>query len=231
VVRATKVGNDTALAQIARLVSDAQTGKAPVQRLADRVSGIFVPIVIVLAVATLAFWLGTGESATFAFTAAVAVLIVACPCALGLATPTALLVGTGRGAQLGLLIKGPQVLESTRAVDTIVLDKTGTVTTGRMSLVEVGGPPETLDLVGPLERYSEHPVARAIARGDADVEHFINHPGLGVDGVVHRVRWHVARAAFVGDVPPELVRAGAVYAAWDGRVRAALVVADTVKPS
>ena len=137
VVRATKVGNDTALAQIARLVTDAQSGKAPVQRLADRVSGIFVPIVIGLAAATLGFWLGAGESAEFAFTAAVAVLIIACPCALGLATPTALLVGTGRGAQLGLLIKGPEVLESTRRVDTIVLDKTGTVTTGRMSLVDV----------------------------------------------------------------------------------------------
>ena len=137
VVRATKVGNDTALAQIARLVTEAQSGKAPVQRLADRVSGIFVPIVIGLAVATLGFWLGAGESAEFAFTAAVAVLIIACPCALGLATPTALLVGTGRGAQLGLLIKGPEVLESTRRVDTIVLDKTGTVTTGRMSLVDV----------------------------------------------------------------------------------------------
>ena len=137
VVRATRVGADTALAQIARLVEDAQTGKAPVQRLADRISGVFVPIVIALSVATLGFWLGTGESTTFAFTAAVAVLIIACPCALGLATPTALMVGTGRGAQLGLLIKGPEVLESTRAVDTVVLDKTGTVTTGRMSLVEV----------------------------------------------------------------------------------------------
>ena len=138
VVRATKVGSDTALAQIARLVTEAQSGKAPVQRLADRVSGIFVPIVIGIAAATLGFWLGAGESAEFAFTAAVAVLIIACPCALGLATPTALLVGTGRGAQLGLLIKGPEVLESTRRVDTIVLDKTGTVTTGRMSLVDVG---------------------------------------------------------------------------------------------
>ena len=137
IVRATKVGADTALAQIARLVEDAQTGKAPVQRLADRVSGVFVPVVITLAAATLGFWLGTGESATFAFTAAVAVLIIACPCALGLATPTALMVGTGRGAQLGLLIKGPEVLESTRKVDTVVLDKTGTVTTGKMALVDV----------------------------------------------------------------------------------------------
>ncbi len=137
VVRATKVGGDTALAQIARLVTDAQSGKAPVQRLADRISGVFVPIVIGLALATLGFWIGAGEAASFAFTAAVAVLIIACPCALGLATPTALLVGTGRGAQLGLLIKGPEVLESTRKVDTIVLDKTGTVTTGRMGLVDV----------------------------------------------------------------------------------------------
>src|SRR4051794_1404630 len=168
VIRATKVGADTALAQIARLVEDAQTGKAPVQRLADRVSGIFVPVVIALAVATLGFWLGTGASATFAFTAAVAVLIIACPCALGLATPTALMVGTGRGAQLGLLIKGPEVLESTRRVDTVVLDKTGTVTTGRMSLVETTvaegvAEAEALRLVGALESASEHPIARAIA--------------------------------------------------------------------
>ena len=169
VVRATKVGADTALAQIARLVTDAQTGKAPVQRLADRISGVFVPIVIGLAVATLGFWLGAGEDATFAFTAAVAVLIIACPCALGLATPTALLVGTGRGAQLGLLIKGPEILESTRKVDTIVLDKTGTVTTGRMALVEVvtagsATRDEVLRIAGGLEDASEHPIAQAIAR-------------------------------------------------------------------
>src|SRR4051812_48606154 len=169
VVRATAVGADTALAQIARLVERAQTGKAPVQRLADRISGVFVPIVIALAVATLGFWLGTGETASFAFTAAVAVLIIACPCALGLATPTALMVGTGRGAQLGLLIKGPQVLESTRAVDTIVLDKTGTVTTGRMSVVEVTvadgvDRDQALRLVGALEDASEHPIAQAIAK-------------------------------------------------------------------
>src|SRR4051794_18250823 len=168
IVRATKVGADTALAQIARLVEDAQTGKAPVQRLADRISGVFVPVVIALSVATLAFWLGTGESASFAFTAAVAVLIIACPCALGLATPTALMVGTGRGAQLGLLIKGPEVLESTRRVDTVVLDKTGTVTTGRMTLTEVAAADgvdagEALRLVGALESASEHPIARAIA--------------------------------------------------------------------
>ena len=231
IVRATAVGADTALAQIARLVEQAQTGKAPVQRLADRISGVFVPVVIGLAVATLGFWLGTGETASFAFTAAVAVLIIACPCALGLATPTALLAGTGRGAQLGLLIKGPEVLEATRQVDTIVLDKTGTITTGRISLVEVIGPPETLDLVGPLERYSEHPVGRAIARGDAEVEGFVSHAGLGVEGIVHGVHVKAGRAELVGDVPPELVREGAVYAAWEGRVRAALIVADAVKPT
>ncbi len=168
VVRATRVGADTAIAQIARLVSDAQSGKAPVQRLADRVSGVFVPVVIGLAVATLGFWLGAGEGATFAFSAAVAVLIVACPCALGLATPTALLVGTGRGAQLGLLIKGPEVLESTRRADTIVLDKTGTVTTGRMKLVELVPAPgeardEVLAVAAAVEAASEHPVAQAIA--------------------------------------------------------------------
>ncbi len=168
VVRATRVGADTALAQIGRLVTEAQSGKAPAQRLADRVSGVFVPIVIVLAAATLGFWLGAGEDATFAISAAVAVLIVACPCALGLATPTALLVGTGRGAQLGLLIKGPEVLESTRRVDTIVLDKTGTVTTGRMRLAEVvpaagEDAEEVLRFAGALEAASEHPVARAIA--------------------------------------------------------------------
>src|SRR6185503_2967246 len=165
IVRATKVGSDTALAQIARLVTEAQTGKAPVQRLADRVSGIFVPIVIALAVVTLGFWLGAGEGATYALTAAVAVLIVACPCALGLATPTALLVGTGRGAQLGLLIKGPQILESTRKVDTVVLDKTGTVTTGKMALVDVTTTPDVpvaaaLLLAGALEDASEHPIAQ-----------------------------------------------------------------------
>jgi P-type Cu+ transporter len=254
VVRATKVGADTALAQIARLVTDAQSGKAPVQRLADRISGIFVPVVIVLAVATLGFWLGTGESATFAFTAAVAVLIIACPCALGLATPTALLVGTGRGAQLGLLIKGPAVLESTRRVDTIVLDKTGTVTTGRMALVDVvvaGGVDEreALRLVGALEHASEHPVARAIA-GAAEaqagplpaVEGFVNREGLGVQGVVEGHGLVVGRPALLEDwamgLDPELDatrRAAeargqtAVAAGWDGRARAVLIVADTVK--
>jgi Cu+-exporting ATPase len=169
VVRATKVGADTALAQIARLVTDAQTGKAPVQRLADQVSAVFVPVVIALAVATLGYRLGAGEATSAAFSAAVAVLVIACPCALGLATPTALLVGTGRGAQLGLLIKGPEVLESTRTVDTIILDKTGTVTTGRMDVAEVavaeGEDRETvLRLAGALEDASEHPIAQAIAR-------------------------------------------------------------------
>src|SRR5689334_12480011 len=169
IVRTTKVGADTALAQIARLVEDAQTGKAPVQRLADRIAGVFVPIVITLAVGTLGFWLANGAGATFAFTAAVAVMIIACPCALGLATPTALMVGTGRGAQLGLLIKGPQVLESTRRADTVVLDKTGTVTTGEMSLQDVvaigaAGPQEVLRRAGALEHASDHPIARTIAR-------------------------------------------------------------------
>jgi Cu+-exporting ATPase len=169
VVRATKVGADTALAQIARLVTDAQAGKAPVQRLADQVSAVFVPVVIALAVATLGYRLGAGEATSAAFSAAVAVLVIACPCALGLATPTALLVGTGRGAQLGLLIKGPEVLESTRSVDTIILDKTGTVTTGRMDVAEVavadGENRETvLQLAGALEDASEHPIAQAIAR-------------------------------------------------------------------
>src|SRR4051794_18107383 len=196
VVRATKVGADTALAQIAKLVTDAQTGKAPVQRLADRISGVFVPIVIGLALATLGFWLGAGEDTTFAFTAAVAVLIIACPCALGLATPTALLVGTGRGAQLGLLIKGPEVLESTREVDTIVLDKTGTVTTGKMTLAVVAlvageDGDEVLRIAGALEDASEHPIAQAIARAAREqlgalpaVDAFTNREGLGVEGVV-----------------------------------------------
>jgi P-type Cu+ transporter len=220
VVRATRVGADTALAQIARLVEDAQTGKAPVQRLADRISGIFVPVVIALSIATLGFWLGTGESATFAFTAAVAVLIIACPCALGLATPTALMVGTGRGAQLGLLIKGPEVLESTRRVDTIVLDKTGTITTGRMSLVEVTvadgvDRDEALRLVGALEDASEHPIARAIAAAATAaaaaaaagggggplpaVDAFANREGLGVEGVVDGHALIAGRPALLAD--------------------------------
>jgi Cu+-exporting ATPase len=256
VVRATKVGRDTALAQIAALVTDAQTGKAPVQRLADRVSGVFVPVVIGVAVATLGFWLGTGESATFAFTAAVAVLIIACPCALGLATPTALMVGTGRGAQLGLLIKGPEVLESTRKVDTVVLDKTGTVTTGKMALVEVATVDgvdrgEVLRLVGALENASEHPIAQAIATAaQADngtlpaVESFGNREGLGVEGVVDGHAMAVGRPALLADwamyLPPELDAARraaegrgqtAIAAGWDGEVAAVLVVADTIKPT
>jgi Cu+-exporting ATPase len=256
VVRATKVGNDTALAQIARLVTDAQSGKAPVQRLADRVSGIFVPIVIALAAATLGFWLGSGESVEFAFTAAVAVLIIACPCALGLATPTALLVGTGRGAQLGLLIKGPQILESTRRVDTIVLDKTGTVTTGRMSLVDVvladgAEHADVLRLAGALEDASEHPIARAIATAARDelgelppVEHFANREGLGAEGIVDGHGLQIGRPALMAEwslrVPEQLDAARhaaeqqgrtAVLAAWDGELRALLVVADTVKPT
>jgi Cu+-exporting ATPase len=252
-VRATRVGADTALAQIARLVTEAQSGKAPVQRLADRISGVFVPIVIGLAVATLGFWLAAGEGATFAFSAAVAVLIIACPCALGLATPTALLVGTGRGAQLGLLIKGPEILESTRRVDTIVLDKTGTVTTGRMTLVDVvtsEDPDEVLRIAGALEDASEHPVARAIARAARDrlgapppVERFANRAGLGVEGVVggHGVQlgrpqlmreWSLRVPAGLDDARREAEGQGrtAVLAAWDGEVRAVLVVADAVKP-
>src|SRR5215216_186698 len=195
VVRATRVGANTAVARIARLVTEAQAGKAPVQRLADRVSGVFVPVVIAIAVATLGFWLGTGEDASFAFTAAVAVLIIACPCALGLATPTALMVGTGRGAQLGILIKGPEVLESTRRVDTVVLDKTGTVTAGTMTVLGVvraegGDADEVLRLAGALEAASEHPIAKAIVaaareRGALEpVESFANREGLGVEGVV-----------------------------------------------
>ncbi|MEA2246012.1 MAG: P-type Cu+ transporter, partial [Solirubrobacteraceae bacterium] len=253
VVRATKVGVDTALAQIARLVTDAQTGKAPVQRLADRVSGVFVPIVLGLAVATLGFWLGTGESATFAFTAAVAVLIIACPCALGLATPTALMVGTGRGAQLGLLIKGPEILESTRKVDTVVLDKTGTVTTGRMSLVEVVVADgverdEALRLVGALENASEHPIAQAIAKAAAAagalpaVEGFVNREGLGVEGLVDGRALIVGRPALLAEwalhLPAGLDAARraaegrgqtAIAAGWDGHVAALFVVSDTVK--
>jgi P-type Cu+ transporter len=256
IVRATKVGADTALAQIARLVTEAQTGKAPVQRLADRVSGVFVPVVIGLAVATLGFWLGTGESATFAFTAAVAVLIIACPCALGLATPTALMVGTGRGAQLGLLIRGPEVLESTQTLDTVVLDKTGTVTTGRMSLVDVtvrdgAERADALRLAGALELASEHPVARAIASAAANevgvlptVEAFANREGLGVEGMVEDVDVVVGRPSLMAEwgyeLPAELEAARtaaealgqtAVVAAWDRQARAVFAVADTVKPT
>ncbi|GGS34804.1 heavy metal translocating P-type ATPase [Actinokineospora fastidiosa] len=256
VVRATRVGSDTQLARMAKLVEDAQTGKAEVQRLADRVSGVFVPIVIALAAGTLAFWLGAGGSVAAAFTAAVAVLIIACPCALGLATPTALLVGTGRGAQLGVLIKGPEVLESTRRVDTVVLDKTGTVTTGQMSLVEVHvaegvDRAEALRLAGAVEDASEHPIAQAVARGAREevgelpsVADFGNVEGLGVQGVVDGHGVIVGRTALLEQwsqhLPADLAEAKAaaeqrgrtaVAVGWDGRARAVLVVADTVKPT
>lgn len=211
VVRAKRIGSDTQLAQMARLVEDAQSGKAQAQRLADKVSAVFVPIVIALAVGTLGFWMGTGGSVAAAFTAAVAVLIIACPCALGLATPTALLVGTGRGAQLGILIKGPEVLESTRRVDTVVLDKTGTVTTGAMTLLDVittagEDPAEVLRLAGAVEDGSEHPIAQAIAKGARDkvgelptVEGFVNVPGLGVQGVVDGHALIVGRRRLLAD--------------------------------
>ncbi|HET7690595.1 MAG TPA: heavy metal translocating P-type ATPase [Nocardioidaceae bacterium] len=224
VVRATRIGSDTQLAQMARLVEDAQNGKAEVQRLADRISGIFVPIVIGLAAATLGFWVGNGAGLSAAFTAAIAVLIIACPCALGLATPTALMVGTGRGAQLGILIKGPEVLESTRAVDTVLLDKTGTVTTGEMTLVEGDG--EVLRLAGAVEHASEHPVGRAIAAAARDrfgdlpaVTDFVSTPGYGVRGVVEGRTVEVGR----GD--------GGIAVRVDGELLAHLVVADAVKPT
>ena len=256
VVRATRVGADTALAQIARLVTDAQNGKAPVQRLADQISAVFVPVVIGLALGTVGFWVGTGETLATAFTAGVAVLIIACPCALGLATPTALLVGTGRGAQLGILIKGPQILESTRQVDTVVLDKTGTVTTGRMSLVDVipvagVDADDVLRLAGALEDASEHPIAQAIAAaarervGDLPtIEGFTNLEGLGVQAVVDGHGVIAGRERLLADwampLTAELAAAKAaaedvghtpVFVGWDGAIRAAIVVADTVKPT
>ncbi|MDQ3867897.1 MAG: cadmium-translocating P-type ATPase [Actinomycetota bacterium] len=231
VVRATRVGSETALAQIARLVTEAQAGKAPVQRLADRVSAVFVPIVIGLSLATLAGWLVATGDATDAFTAAVAVLIIACPCALGLATPTALMVGTGRGAQLGILIRGPEVLEHTRRVTTAVLDKTGTVTEGKLHLVDVvprngATREEVLRLAGAVEEASEHPVGRAVAAAARaelgllpPVERFVNRPGVGVAGLVdgHDVE--------VGRVDGELA------VRWDGEVRATIAVDDAVKPT
>ncbi|MEE2057919.1 heavy metal translocating P-type ATPase [Rhodococcus artemisiae] len=254
VVRANRVGSDTQLAQMAKLVEDAQTGKAQAQRLADRISGVFVPIVIALSVGTLGFWLGTGGSVAAAFTAAVAVLIIACPCALGLATPTALMVGTGRGAQLGILIKGPEVLESTRRVDAVVLDKTGTITAGKMTLVDVivadgEDTGEVLRLAGALEDSSEHPIAQAIAKGARDkvgelpaVEQFANLAGLGVQGTVDDHAVLVGRTRLLADfsqhLPTELDDAmkaaeaegrTAVAVGWDGAARAVLVVADTVK--
>jgi Cu+-exporting ATPase len=252
VVEATRVGAETALQQIARLVTEAQSGKAPVQRLADRISGVFVPIVLVLAAATLGYWLGAGAEPAFAFAAAVAVLIVACPCALGLATPTALLVGTGRGAQLGILIKGPEMLESTRRVDTIVLDKTGTLTTGKMALVDVvlaagAERAEALRVVGSVEHASEHPVAQAIAAAADEllpVESFRNREGLGVEGVVDGravvvgrpsllAEWSVELPAVLGAAIADAQSHGhtAVAAAWDGVARAVFVVADTPKPT
>ncbi|MGI8692324.1 MAG: heavy metal translocating P-type ATPase [Geodermatophilaceae bacterium] len=255
VVRVTRVGADTQLAQMARLVEQAQSGKAPVQRLADRISAVFVPVVIVVAVATLGFWLGAGAGAEVAFTAAVAVLIIACPCALGLATPTALLVGTGRGAQLGILIKGPQILESTRRVDTIVLDKTGTVTTGQMRLVDVvpaTGTDETelLLLAGALEDASEHPIAGAIAAGARErvgalpaVESFTSEQGLGVQGVVNGRAVVAGRAGWLAEQwaqplggnlqaardAAESAGRTVIAVGWDGAVRGLLVVSDTIK--
>jgi P-type Cu+ transporter len=256
VVRASRIGSDTQLAQMAKLVEEAQTGKAQAQRLADKISGIFVPIVIALSVAAFGFWLGTGGSVAAALTAAVAVLIIACPCALGLATPTALMVGTGRGAQLGILIKGPEVLEDTRRIDTIVLDKTGTVTTGTMTLLDVmttdgEQPDEVLRLAGALEDASEHPIAKAIATGARDkvgelppVEGFTNLEGLGVQGVVDGHAVVVGRQRLLADwsqrLPDGLAQSmhqaeaegkTAVAVGWDGEARGALVVADAVKPT
>ena len=257
VVRAAQVGAGTQLAQIARLVSDAQARKAPVQRLADRISAVFVPVVIGIAIVTLIGWLAAGQSPGAAFTAAVAVLIIACPCAMGLATPTALLVGTGRGAQLGILIKGPEALESTRTIDTVVLDKTGTITTGRMSLVDVATAPgeepaEVLRLAGAVEDASGHPIAVAIAAGAAGrlgglpgVEGFNSHGGLGVSGVAdgHAVvagrrdwierEWAQTIPAGLAARAADAEAAGqtAVFAGWDGQVRGMLVVADTIKPT
>ncbi|SEP53344.1 heavy metal translocating P-type ATPase [Amycolatopsis saalfeldensis] len=255
-VRATRVGSDTQLAQMAKLVEDAQSGKAEIQRLADRIAGVFVPIVIALAVATLGFWLGASAGAATAFSSAVAVLIIACPCGLGLATPTALLVGTGRGAQLGILIKGPEVLESTRRIDTVVLDKTGTVTTGRMSLQQVHttagvGDVEALRLAGAAEHASEHPIAKAIAVAAEDrvgtlppVAEFGSLEGLGVQGVVEGHAVLVGRTSLLEQwsiTLPEDLRVAkkeaeaqgrtAVAVAWDGQARAVLVVADTIKPT
>ncbi|MFD5110999.1 heavy metal translocating P-type ATPase [Streptomyces sp. NPDC058391] len=254
VVEATRIGSDTQLARMARMVEDAQNGKAAAQRLADRISAVFVPVVMVLSLATLGFWLATGGGLTAAFTAAVAVLIIACPCALGLATPTALMVGTGRGAQLGILIKGPEVLESTRRADTIVLDKTGTVTTGRMTLLathtaEHTEESEVLRLAGALEHASEHPIARAVADGAAErvgtlpvPEDFANVPGLGVQGVVEGHAVLVGRPKLLAEweihlpEPLDLARRSAeaagrtaIAVAWDGEARAVLEVADAVK--
>jgi Cu+-exporting ATPase len=235
-LRANQVGADTQLARMARMVADAQSGKASIQRLADRVSAVFVPVVLVIAALTLAGWLVTGHPATAAFTAAVAVLIIACPCALGLATPTAILVGTGRGAQLGVLIKKPQVLETVRGIDTVVLDKTGTVTTGRMSVSSLEVQPgEDADVVlaraAAIEAASEHPIAAAIvhearARGltPAPVTDFANDPGTGVSGVVDGTNVRVTRAA-------DSDGRTSVEVNWDGARRGIIRLADTVKPT
>jgi Cu+-exporting ATPase len=251
VVEATRVGSETALAQIARMVEQAQQGKASVQRLADRVSAIFVPIVIAIALATLAGWLIAGAGASAAFTAAVAVLIIACPCAMGLATPTALMVGTGRGAQLGILIKGPEVLEQTRRVSTIVLDKTGTITQGRMRLVEtlpIGTTrDELLRLAGAAESASEHPLAQAIAAAAGEkhaVSEFRNHAGLGIEALVDGHAVVVGRLSFLTSSGISLTdeasswalqaeRQGqtVVGAAWDGELHGLMALADTLKPS
>ncbi|WP_405803132.1 heavy metal translocating P-type ATPase [Streptomyces sp. NBC_01187] len=259
VVQATRVGFDTQLARMAKLVEDAQNGKAAAQRLADRISAVFVPVVIALALGTLGFWLGSGAGLTAAFTAAVAVLIIACPCALGLATPTALMAGTGRGAQLGILIKGPEVLENTRRADTIVLDKTGTVTSGEMTLLAVhvadgaegATEEEVLRLAGALEGASEHPIARAVAKGATQrygalpaPEDFANVPGLGVQGIVEGHAVLVGREKLLRDrameLPAELAQAKAaaeqagrtaIAVAWDGTARAVLEVADAIKPT
>jgi P-type Cu+ transporter len=250
VIEATGVGGDTALAQIARLVEEAQGSRAPVQRLADRVSTVFVPVVMLVALATLAAWLLAGEGANAAFTAAVAVLIIACPCALGLATPTAIMVGTGRGAQLGVVIKGGEVLEATRTVDTAVLDKTGTITEGKMRLVDVLTAPGVdertlLRRAAGVEDASEHPIAQAVARGARErgvdlvtPSSFENLAGSGVRGSIDGVEVTVGRRELAGAVPDDLERAAVatvaegrtvVFAAWDGVVRGAFVVADTVK--
>ncbi|ETA05485.1 heavy metal translocating P-type ATPase [Gordonia alkanivorans] len=256
-VRATRVGADTQLAQMAAMVERAQTGKAHAQRLADRISSVFVPVVITVAIAVLGAWIGAGYPLQAAFTAAVAVLIIACPCALGLATPTALLVGTGRGAQLGIVIKGPEVLESTRTIDTVVLDKTGTVTTGQMTLVQVTTSPTTtradvLALAGAVENASEHPVAAAIAAGAAaevgqldEVEDFRSFEGRGVRGTVQGRVVTVGRPTLLAEHDiavddPHLNEAQAaaeeagqtaVLVGWNGRAHAVLAVADAIKPT
>lgn len=236
-VRATKVGADTQLARMAKLVTDAQAGKASIQRLADRVSAVFVPVVLVIAALTLAGWLLAGQASAAAFTAAVAVLIIACPCALGLATPTAILVGTGRGAQLGILIKNPQILEAVKDIDTVVLDKTGTVTTGVMTVgglaVNRGEDPDTvLARAAAVESGSEHPIAAAIVAGAkaaglpiGRVTEFASRPGHGVSGLVDGVRVEVTRSAAAHETGT------AVEVVWDGRERGTITLTDTVRPT